>query len=111
MDWSHLIRVEEEVQDNGEYRIRAELPGMELENINVWVDHGMLKIHAERTEEKTEKRRTEFRYGSLDREAMLPAGADEKKIHASYDKGILEITVPMTKQAKPERVIPIEVKK
>lgn len=114
LDWepanAHLIRVEEGMQDNA-YRIRAELPGMEAEDIKVWVDHGVLNIDAERTEEKKDHYRSEFRYGALHRSATLPPGADEAKIHASYDKGILEVTIPVTKKVPAGRTIPIETAK
>ncbi|WP_020524747.1 Hsp20/alpha crystallin family protein [Catelliglobosispora koreensis] len=107
---THLIRVEEQQQD-GVYRIRAELPGMDAKDIKVSVDHGMLIIDAERSEEKKDNYRSEFRYGSLHRSAALPAGAEEQKIHASYDKGILEITVPVGEKKPSGRTIPIEAAK
>jgi len=68
----------------------------------------MLSIDAERTEEKQEKRRSEFRYGALHRAATLSANAQEDQIKARYDKGILEVTVPLRKAEAPGRAIPIE---
>ncbi|WP_020522360.1 Hsp20/alpha crystallin family protein [Catelliglobosispora koreensis] len=114
LDWdpahTHLIRVEESVEDNA-YKIRAELPGMEPADIKVSVDHGMLSIDAERTKHKKGNHRTEFRYGALHRSATLPPGADEANIHASYDKGILEVTIPVAKKAPAGRTIAIETAK
>jgi len=112
LDWepghTHLIRVEEGIEENV-YTIRAELPGMEPDFITVSVDHGVLNIDAERTEHKKDNYHSEFRYGSLHRSARLPAGADEANIHASYDKGILEVVVPMTaKKIQTGRTIAIE---
>ena len=60
-----------------------------------------LRIHAERREETKEGRHSEFRYGSFTRSISLPAGAYPDKITAKYDKGILEVTVPVSEQAKP----------
>ena len=57
----------------------------------------MLTIHAERREEHKEPRRSEFRYGSLTRSVTLPERADTEHITARYDKGILQVTVPVPK--------------
>ncbi|MGH3714731.1 MAG: Hsp20/alpha crystallin family protein [Micromonosporaceae bacterium] len=93
----NTFRVEDYV-DNGNYVVRAELPGMDPEkDVAISVRQGFLEIHAERREETKDKYHSEFRYGSLHRTVRLPSGVDEKKITARYDKGILEITVPMPK--------------
>ncbi len=88
----------EDFTDNGKYVIRAELPGVDPEkDVEVTVDSGMLTIRAERREESKQDRHSEFKYGSLTRAVSLPEGADPDKITARYDKGILEVTVPMPK--------------
>jgi HSP20 family protein len=106
--WSALLpfgpaqnfRVEDYTED-GKYLIRAELPGLDPDkDVEVTADSGMLTIHAERREETKEDRHSEFRYGSLTRTVSLPEGADPAKITAKYDKGILEVTVPVPAQAK-----------
>lgn len=79
---------------NGRYVVRAELPGIDpAKQLQVTVSEGTLTIHAERHEEKEFKHRSEFRYGVFSRHIPLPAGADEDDVRASYDKGILEVTV------------------
>lgn len=95
---------------NSDYVVRAELPGVDPQkDVSVTVDHGILDIRAERREETRERHRTEFRYGSLHRRVRLPAGADEGKIKARYDKGVLEVTVPVSKAEEPVgRAIPVE---
>jgi HSP20 family protein len=99
----------EEYIDEGNCVIRAELPGLDPEkDIKVEVDSGVLKVSAERHEEQHEHLRTEFRYGTYTRHFALPEGADEQKLTARYDAGILEITVPITTEHKETRVIPIE---
>jgi HSP20 family molecular chaperone IbpA len=91
----------EDYTDDGTYMIRAELPGLNPEkDVEVTVDAGTLTIHAERREESKQERHSEFRYGSLTRSVPLPDGADVDKITAKYDKGILEVTVPVPEQAK-----------
>jgi HSP20 family molecular chaperone IbpA len=108
--WSHLIRVEE-LQEDGAYKLRAEVPGMDAKDIKVSVDHGLLTIQAERTEERKGKHRSEFRYGSLHRTAALPVDAEEDKIRASYENGILEVIVPLGAKSPTEKVIPVEAAK
>jgi len=91
----------EDYTDNGTYMIRAELPGIDPDqDVEVTVDAGTLTIRAERREESKQDRHSEFRYGSLTRSVSLPDGADVDKITAKYDKGILEVTVPVPAQAK-----------
>jgi len=92
----------ESYTEGGKYLIRAELPGLGPEkDVEVVTESGMLTIHAERREETKEGGHSEFRYGSFTRSISLPAGADPDKITAKYDKGILEVTVPVSEQAKP----------
>lgn len=92
----------EDYTDDGKYMIRAELPGVDPDkDVEVTVDSGTLTIHAERREETKQDRHSEFKYGSLTRSVTLPEGADPDKITASYDQGILKVTVPVPEQAKP----------
>jgi len=103
-----LIRVED-IHADGEYRIRAELPGVDPEkDIQVTVSDGVLEIRAERREEEHAKHHSEFRYGMLHRAVRLPAGADESDIKAKYDRGVLTITVPIKEPKPTGRTIPIE---
>lgn len=91
----NLIRVEDCVEDD-KYTLRAELPGLDPEDIEVNVHDGRLTIEAERTEEKSEGGRSEFAYGSFSRTVTLPPGADDDSVDASYAKGILEVTVALS---------------
>jgi HSP20 family protein len=96
----HLIRLEDEIKD-GNYELRAEIPGVDpAKDVDITVRDGQLTIKAERTEKKESSGRSEFTYGSFVRSVSLPAGADEDAITASYDKGILTVSVPVT-EAKP----------
>lgn len=91
----HMIRVEE-TEEGGTYTVRAELPGIDPDkDIEITVNDGVLTVHAERTEEKKDKQRSEFRYGSFTRSVQLPPGVSEKDISASYDKGVLTVKAPM----------------
>lgn len=94
------FRVEDYTED-GKYLVRAELPGIDpAKDVEVTVDSGLLSIHAERRDETKEDRHSEFRYGAMTRSFSLPEGADPEKVTATYEKGILEITVPIQKQGK-----------
>ena len=95
------FRVETYVKDNN-YIVRAELPGLDPEkDIEITVEDQTLTIHAERSEEQQEAHRSEFRYGSFTRSVVLPDQADSEHIRATYDKGILQVSVPVP-QAKTE---------
>ena len=87
-----LLRMEDYIQD-GRDVVRAELPGIDPKQVEVSVSKGILTIHAERHEETETKHRSEFYYGVFSRHIQLPLDADEDDINATYDKGILEITV------------------
>ena len=97
---NHLLRLEDEITD-GNYQLRAEIPGVDpAKDVDITVRDGQLMIRAERSENKQTGGRSEFSYGSFARVVTLPAGADEGAITASYDKGILTVSVPVT-QNKP----------
>jgi predicted unusual protein kinase regulating ubiquinone biosynthesis (AarF/ABC1/UbiB family)/HSP20 family molecular chaperone IbpA len=103
-----VFRVEESIQDD-RYVIRAERPGLDPENdIEVTVDGRMLTIRAERRQQDTGPSRSEFRYGSLARAVRLPARVDAADVTARYDKGVLEVSVPVG-VVKPEGTrIPVQ---
>jgi HSP20 family molecular chaperone IbpA len=89
------FRVEDYVED-GRFVLRAELPGLDpAKDISVTLDGDMLTVSAERHEEVKEEYRSEFRYGSLTRSVRLPAPVSEADVKARYDKGILEVSVPV----------------
>ncbi|MGD0683556.1 MAG: Hsp20/alpha crystallin family protein [Streptosporangiaceae bacterium] len=90
---AQMMPVEEYVE-NGRYVVRAELPGIDPETqADVTVSRGILTIHAERHEDTGSKHHSEFRYGSFTRHVVLPASVDESDIRASYDSGILEVSL------------------
>jgi len=102
------IRIEDFVEDN-RYQVHAEIPGIDPEkDVEITVSDGVLVIKAERSEEKKDKHRSEFRYGSLVRTIRLPMAADEGKVTASYSDGILTVTIPLTEVKKPARQVSIE---
>lgn len=110
-----FIRVEEEMQDHT-LVIRAELPGVDPDkDVQVTVDNGVLTLHAERRDEHQEehekkgrhRRRSEFRYGSYSRSLVLPEGATEDDVKATFTDGILEVRVPVSGSKTEPKKVPI----
>ena len=88
--------------------VRAELPGMKKEEIDVSVVGDTLSISGERKSESEVKDedyyRCELCYGKFSRSVGLPAAVDATKVDASYENGILEITLPKMEAAKPKKI-------
>ncbi|TDJ67654.1 MAG: Hsp20/alpha crystallin family protein [Proteobacteria bacterium] len=96
--------------DNG-YVVRAELPGVKKEDIDVTLEDGVLTISAEtksksESEEKDGERviRQERRYGKYSRSLRLGTQVDEGKVKASYKDGILQLVLPKSEAVKPKRI-------
>jgi HSP20 family protein len=96
-DWTPSCNVSETVE---EYRIEAELPGVKQEDVEVNVEDRVLTLRGERREKKEEKgkkyHRMESSYGSFMRSFTLPADADEDKVAADYNDGLLSVRIPRT---------------
>lgn len=104
---SHLMRLEDDTRE-GLYQVRAELPGVDpVEDIEVTVRDGQLTIKAERSQTTESKGRSEFSYGSFARTVPLPVGADEDDINATYDRGILTVSVPLSESAPTEKFVEV----
>ena len=94
--------------------VKAELPGMREDDIDVSVVADTLTIKGEKKTEAEVKEddyyHCERSYGSFFRTVALPSHVDAKKIEASYEEGVLEITLPKVPEVKPKKV-PVTVKK
>jgi HSP20 family molecular chaperone IbpA len=103
-----LMRSEDEI-NGGRYVVRAETPGVDpAKDIDITVRDGQLTIKAERSEKKDFDGRSEFSYGSFVRAVSPPAGADEDNIEATYDKGILTVSVAVSEPKPAERHVPVQ---
>jgi HSP20 family molecular chaperone IbpA len=103
----NLLRLEDEMKD-GVYEVRAELPGVDpTDDIEVTVHDGQLTIRAERAQAAESNGHSEFSYGSFMRTVPLPAGADEDDINATYDRGILTVTVPLSEDHPIEKRVEV----
>lgn len=105
------LRVEEMV-DDGQVVVRAELPGVDPVDIEVLVDDGVLTVRAERHESQQDRSarsyRTEFRYGAFERQIRLPQGATAEVVSATYRDGVLEVRMPAPAPASGTRRIEVE---
>jgi HSP20 family protein len=88
--------------------VKAELPGLKKEDVQVSIDNNLLSIHGERKfEEETKKEnyyRVERSYGEFLRTFTLPAFVDATKINAEFKDGILTLNLPKKEEAKPKQI-------
>jgi HSP20 family protein len=88
--------------------VRADIPGMSKEDIDISVRGNALTISGEqKSEEKIDEDDYHYRersYGRFQRNIALPEGVDAENIKASYKDGTLEITMPKTEEAKPKQI-------
>jgi HSP20 family protein len=94
--------------DRHEVVLKAELPDMRREDINVTFENGVLTLKGERKFEQEVKKenfqRIERRHGSFSRSFTLPNTVDAGKISASYKDGVLTIRLPQREEAKPKQI-------
>ncbi|MBU3693840.1 MAG: Hsp20/alpha crystallin family protein [Rhodocyclaceae bacterium] len=104
---SPQIRIDVSESD-GAYKIEAEMPGVNKEDIRVDVDGNLVSISAETHHEKQEKRdrviRCERSCGSMSRSFTLPHEVDQNAAKAHYDNGVLALTLPKKSHSKPSAI-------
>jgi HSP20 family protein len=110
MTWSPAIEVFE--RDNNMV-VRAELPGMSKDDIEVEMTDDGILIHGERKREKEEEGkgwyRSERSYGEFRRLIPTPEGVNTEEAKARFENGVLEITAPMPESSRRKRSVPIEI--
>jgi HSP20 family protein len=92
---------------DGLYTLRFDLPGVEPDHVDVTVEHHVLTVTAERKWEETEGATWLLRErptGTHRREVRLGDRLDPAKVNASYDNGVLTITIPIREEARPQRI-------
>ena len=104
---NRLLRLEDDTND-GVYEVRAEMPGVDpIDDVEVTVRDGRLTIKALRKRATESNGLSEFSYGAFSRTVPLPAGADEEDISATYDRGILTVSVPLADPETAERHVEV----
>lgn len=109
VEWLPQIEV---VQNNGQFMVRADLPGLTKDDVKVELTENLLMMSGERKEEKEEKRegfyRSERSYGNFHRQIRLPEGVEAENATATFRNGVLEITMPMPKAETTTRKLEIK---
>jgi HSP20 family protein len=88
--------------------LRADLPGLREDDVNIEIKDRVLTISGERRSEHEDKgegfHRVERAYGGFSRSLNLPDGIDADDVSASFDRGVLEVKIPKPAERKPHRV-------
>lgn len=88
--------------------LRADLPGLSHEDIELELTDNVLRLSGERRSESEEKvegyYRFERSFGSFSRSMHLPKGVDPESVTASFDRGVLEVSIPKPEERKPRRI-------
>jgi HSP20 family protein len=96
--------VKEEEKD---FIVSAELPGMDQKDIDVTVTNDSVRISGEKKHEEEKEERGYYRretsYGTFERVVDLPTEVDESKAEAEFSKGVLTIKLPKTEEAQAKR--------
>jgi HSP20 family protein len=99
-----------DIYENGNHELvlKAELPDMTREDIDITVDNGTLTIRGEKklsSDMKEEQfHRIERRYGTFSRSFSLPQTVDTAKVGAEYRNGVLTVRLPLREEAKPRQI-------
>ena len=104
-DWRPVVDIYDE---DDKTVIKAEIPGVDKDKINVDVKDGILTLTGERSYENESKEenyhRRERAYGRFERSFALPDGLDPEKIDADYKDDVLRIEIPKPEEKKPKRI-------
>jgi HSP20 family protein len=96
------------VETDEQYVLRADLPGLSQEDINLEFDGDVLTVSGERKSEHEERTdgyyRLERATGSFSRSLTLPEGVDPDAVTATFDNGVLEVRIPKPEQRRPKKV-------
>ncbi|HUA21999.1 MAG TPA: Hsp20/alpha crystallin family protein [Bryobacteraceae bacterium] len=107
--WTPAVDI---LETENELVLKADIPGVEMKDIDIQLENGTLTIKGERRFEKEEKNkgfhRLERSYGSFVRYFTLPETVDPEKVKAEYNAGVLTVSLPKKEIAKP-RAIKVQV--
>jgi len=96
------------VEEGDNYVLRADLPGLAENDVDIEVEDRVLTISGQRRAEHEQRKEGYYRLerasGSFSRSLTLPEGVDPQSIEASFDKGVLEVRIPKPAERKPTRV-------
>lgn len=95
-------------ETDGHLHVKADLPGIDVKDLDISIDNNVLTVKGEKKHEKEEKgenyRCVERHYGSFCRSFMLPAEVKSDEIDAVYKDGVLHLTLPKSEASKPKKI-------
>jgi HSP20 family protein len=93
-------------EDDGQYHVELDLPGVAKEDVEITFDKGILKISAERRQVTEDRKHLheERGYGRTSRSLNLPDTVDPDSITAEFNDGVLHVTVAKALEAQPKRI-------
>lgn len=102
-------------EKDGKLTLKAAIPGVNAEDLDVSVQDHILTIRGEtKQDEVTENDRVyrrEYNYGSFTRSVRLPENVDLEKVEAKFDKGFVYVTIPIVEEPKPKALkVPVKAK-
>lgn len=104
-DWSPEVDIYENAD---KILVKAELPEMDMKDIDVKIEGNVLRIRGARKLEHEDRRdgyhRVERSFGSFIRTFTLPQTVDADRVSAAYDRGVLRVTLPKKAEAKPKQI-------
>lgn len=108
--WAPRVDVSE---NDKAFVIKAEIPGVNKDDVNVSLENGVLTLQGERRQEREEKgwrfHRVERAYGHFMRSFTLPGNVDASQLKASFHNGLLEVDLPKLEQSPAEALqVPVE---
>ncbi len=96
------------VETDDDFVLRADLPGLSEGDVHIELEDNVLTVSGERKAEHEERKegyyRVERASGMFSRSLTLPEGVDPEAVHASFDRGVLEVRIPKPEQRKPRKV-------
>lgn len=97
-------------ESKDDLRVMLELPGLRPEDIELNLEDNVLTISGEKKEEREEEGQdnrwhlSERRYGRFSRSFVLPNQVEQDRVQASFENGVLSVTIPKSEKAKPRRI-------
>ena len=102
-DWMPLVDIDE---TEDAFLVKAELPGVEKDDVKLAIENGILTIRGEKKIETKDQKhhRVECAYGSFVRSFTLPQTIKAEDVEAEYKNGILNLTIPKSEELKPKQI-------
>lgn len=97
------------LENEHDITLQAEIPGLKQEDLSITLENNVLTIAGERKFKDEEKKdnfhRIERRYGKFTRSFTLPASVDGENVNATFENGLLNITLPKKEEFKPKQIM------